>query len=443
MSGRSIAKAKGMRFVIPMKEGLQPQELSDKLKESIYEEFASRYLESIGVEPTKANICALRYKHQIDATELELVAKFKATGCIRDELQVERPVVSRKLTHAVPITDADLFRKVVQAGEEMVEGGPIGNIDLLNEEEAEESLLPRIDNAEVVDKREIRDPYTPGKQVVQSALANFSSEYPLDRLNRQLTERQHSEIEKLLQCELMVDLVQTLCNFLHDHIFRMPELKHKRLLCQPGQTVPVPPLSQSAYESAIWRINEAYALLLAPYKRAKSLLSVVGVLVSFTARSVAKGLVAEEYPNWARSLDGTVFMEHADDVIMAQLDPNGYMRQIDLFGDGKTATAPHAAVGSRRWRGTKQSGKRKWMHQMYQLSPLMTSLAGSLMTDKSKAIITGARPAQASAHGVVPVKGGGDKRSQKRGETLDNVSRTKRVGSMATGVKWSLPYSQG
>ncbi len=33
-----------------------------------------------------------------------------------------------------------------------------------------------------------------------------------------------------------------------------------------------------------------------------------------------------------------------DDIIMEKLDPNGYMRQIDLFGDGKTATKPHAAV---------------------------------------------------------------------------------------------------
>merc|ERR1719231_1126878 len=109
-----------------------------------------------------------------------------------------------------------------------------------------------------------------------------------------------------------------------------------------------------------------------------------------------------------------MFMEAADDSIMAQLDPNGYMRQIDLFGDGKTATQPHAPVGSRQWRG-EGNRKRKWMHQMYKLSPLMGTLSGSLMSNESKRIITGDKAK------------GSSERARRRGDALDDVSRTKRA----------------
>lgn len=434
-SRKRIAKAHGMKFVIPMKEGLQPTEVDEGFKSFIYDEFASRYLESIGVEPTKSNIIMLRERHKITPDELELVPKFKVNGCIRDELQVERAVAPRKLVNpGLPTTDADLFQKVVNAGEDMVPGGPIGNMDafFMSEEGDEEGGLPPIDNGEVVDQQDIRDPFQPSKQVVQSALADFSSEYPLEKMNRPLTGAQRSEIEKLLQCELMVDLVQTLCHFLHDRVFRIPQLKNKRLLCHADEPNPVPPLSPRTYDATVWRINEAFALLIAPYKRAKPLLSVVGVLVSFTARSVAKRLLCDEFPKWSRGVDGKIFLELADEAIMVQLDPNGYMRQIDLFGDGKTATQPHAPVGSKEWRGVQQrlSRKRRWMHQMYKLSPLMGTLSGSLMTQKSKNIITGAN----AAH---------PERARRRGDALDDVSRTKRVGSMASGVRASLPYSQG
>ena len=67
------------------------------------------------------------------------------------------------------------------------------------------------------------------------------------------------------------------------------------------------------------------------------------------------------------------------------------------------------------------------MHQMYKLSPLMTTLAGSLMSNKSKAIITGLAC--------------GPEKAKTRGDALDDKSRTKRVGSMAAGVRSSLPYS--
>merc|ERR1712023_320176 len=114
-SRKRIAKAAGMEFVIPMKEGLQPQEISERFKSFIYDEFASRYLESIGVEPNKANIAMLREKHKITPDELELVPKFKVNGCIRDELQVERQVAPRKLIGHMPAKDADIFQKVVNA----------------------------------------------------------------------------------------------------------------------------------------------------------------------------------------------------------------------------------------------------------------------------------------------------------------------------------------
>jgi len=411
----------------------KPQEVQEGFKSFIYEEFASRYLESIGVEPNKANIGCLRDRHKITPEELDLHPKFKVNGCIRDELVIERPLAPRKLIGHMPAKDADIFQKVVNAGHEMVPGGPIGNMHLLQEEEGDEEIgLPSIDNGEVLDKNDICIAFEPTKQVVQQQLADFSKLYPLETMNRQLSEEQRNEIEKLLQCELMCDLVQTLCHFLHDRIFRVTGLKNKRLLCRPDEVDPKPPLSPRTYDATVWRINEAYALLLAPYKRTKSLLSVVGVLVSFAARSVAKKLMAAEYPNWCKSVDGMTFLEEADEAIMAQLDPNGYMRQIDLFGDGKTATQPHASVGSKAWRGVQQrlSRKRRWMHQMYKLSPLMGTLAGSLMSEKSKAVITGIRSCRVS-------------QGRKRGDNLDDVSRTKRVGSMAAGVRSSLPYSQG
>jgi len=178
-------------------------------------------------------------------------------------------------------------------------------------------------------------------------------------------------------------------------------------------------------------LSQAYALLLAPYKRAKPLLSVVGVLVSFTARSVGIRLLTREaFPNWIRTPDGVTFLGGAEEAIMGLLDPNGYMRQIDLFGDGKTPTQPHAPVGSKAWRVQQQTArKRKWMHQMYKLSPLMGTLSGSLMSKDTKSIITGALPG-----------GKHPDRAIKRAGALDNVSRTKRVGSMASGVRASLPY---
>jgi len=145
---KRIAKAQGMKFVIPMKEGLQPSEISEGFKSHIYDEFASRYLESIGVEPTKNNIAVLRDRHKIQPEELELVPKFKVNGCIRDELQVERAVAPRKLAGHGPTTDADLFQKVVNAGTDMIPGGPIGNMHLLtmSDDGDDDEGLPAIDN---------------------------------------------------------------------------------------------------------------------------------------------------------------------------------------------------------------------------------------------------------------------------------------------------------
>lgn len=424
---KAIAKAQGMKFVIPMKPSIQPREIDGAYKAFIYDEFAQRYLESIGVEPTKININALREKHKIHPDDLELIPKFKQNGCIRDELQVERSLAPRKMQQPPSITDADLWQKVVKAGTEMVPGGPIGR----NWKDEEDGAAPALNTGEIVDKQDIRELFEPSKQVVQSALADFSSLYPLEKLNRPLTSAQRTEIEKLLQCELIVDLVQTLCYYLHDRIFRLGDvLKNPRILCQAGQEDPIPPLSPRAYDATIWRINEAYALLLAPYKRAKPLLSVVGVLIAFTARCVAMRLLTFEFPNWIRSVDGMEFTAGAESAIMNLLDPNGYMRQIDLFGDGKTATQPHNPVGSNAWRNQhKSTRKRKWMHQMYKLSPLMGTLSGSLMSRETKGIITGAEALT------------NPQRAKKRSDAMDNVSRTKRVGSMAAGVKASLPYS--
>jgi len=70
---KGIAKAQGMKFVIPMKPSIQPREIDAAYKSFIYDEFAQRYLESIGVEPTKININALREKHKIHPDDLELV----------------------------------------------------------------------------------------------------------------------------------------------------------------------------------------------------------------------------------------------------------------------------------------------------------------------------------------------------------------------------------
>merc|ERR1711934_1286947 len=105
-----------------MKEGLEGDGSqssamqSESFKSFIYDEFASRYLESIGVEPTKANISSLKDKHKIMPDELELLPKFKMNGCIRDELLVERAVAPRKLIGHLPAKDADIFQKVVNAG---------------------------------------------------------------------------------------------------------------------------------------------------------------------------------------------------------------------------------------------------------------------------------------------------------------------------------------
>ena len=261
-----ISKAHEMKFVIPMKEGIEPKEMSAGFKDFIYEEFASRYLESIGAEPTKANILLLQEKYKILPQELELVPKYKANGCIRDELEVAKNLMPRKQAHPELIQEADLYQKVVNAGKEMVEGGPIGHMHLLAEEEDEEGgvggTLPTITGSQVVDKQDIRDPFEPTKQDIQRALADFSSLYPLTTINRPLTEGQRTEIDKLLQCELIVDLVQTLCYFLHDRIFRMGSaLKNPRFLCRKGESHPVPPLDARAYEATIWRIHEAISLL--------------------------------------------------------------------------------------------------------------------------------------------------------------------------------------
>jgi len=59
----------------------------------------------------------------------------------------------------------------------------------------------------------------------------------------------------------------------------------------------------------------------------------------------------------------------------------------------------------------------------------MGTLSGSLMSRETKGIITGA---EALSNPM---------RAKKRSDAMDNVSRTKRVGSMAAGVKASLPYS--
>ena len=69
---REVRPAHGMKFSFPMKEGLQPRQMDDKFKLFIYDEFATCYLEQIGVEPTKANITALREKHKISPDDLEL-----------------------------------------------------------------------------------------------------------------------------------------------------------------------------------------------------------------------------------------------------------------------------------------------------------------------------------------------------------------------------------
>jgi len=222
---------------------------------------------------------------------------------------------------------------------------------------------------------------------------------------------------------MQIDLVQTTCHFVHNHIFLMPEIRDPAALSNTQQSMkPMPPLSPRTYEATVWRMNEAFALLVAPFKKTKLLLTVISVMISYCAREVAKKLLAVDFAQWTRTLDGQRFVGLINDLVMGKLDPQEYMRMIDLFGDGRTTTNKREAVGVN---GSKSGGrghsKRKWMRTMYKLSPLMNTLAGSLMTDKAKQ--------------AVRLKGGG--------EALDDYSRTKRVESMAIGMKMSLPYSNG
>jgi len=423
-----IEKAQSMKIVIPMKEGLQPRDITPLIRNYVYDEFATRYLQAIHVEPTKDNIAAMRRRIPVDT--LEVRPKFKVNGCVRDELTIDYKNRICKLPgFANASGDADLFRKVVQTGVGVIGGRAVSphaprSPHAPTEIAEDKDKLPAITTAGVEDKCNIWEPWYPTKQQIQRAVADFIAANPVNHIiNRTLTKDQQAKIDAMLQSEEMIDLVQTTCHFVHNHIFLMPEIRDPAALSNTQQSMkPMPPLSPRTYEATVWRMNEAFALLVAPFKKTKLLLTVISVMISYCAREVAKKLLAVDFAQWTRTLDGQRFVGLINDLVMGKLDPQEYMRMIDLFGDGRTTTNKREAVGVN---GSKSGGrghsKRKWMRTMYKLSPLMNTLAGSLMTDKAKQ--------------AVRMKGGG--------EALDDYSRTKRVESMAIGMKMSLPYSNG
>jgi len=421
-----IEKAQSMRIVIPMKEGIDPRSVTPRFKNFVYDEFASRYLQAIHVEPTKDNIAQM--KRRIPVDHIKLIQKSKVNGCIRDELEIDYRDRVRKLPgFANHSGDADLFRKVVHTGAGLIGARPLSPNAPLEDGQGSpvecgaDEKLPAINMAAVEDRCSIWEPWYPTKQQIQRCVADFIAANPLNQIvNRKLASGHPAKIDAMLQSEDMVDLVQTTCHFVHNHIFLMPEIKDPAALSNTQQSMrPVAPLSPRTYEATLWRMNEAFALLVAPFKRTKLLLTVISVLISYCAREVAKKLLAHDFAQWARTLDGKKFLTLLDDLVMGKLDPQEYMRTIDLFGDGRTTTQKREAVGMSGDRGGRGHSKRKWMRTMYKLSPLMNTLAGSLMTEKAKA--------------AVRLQGGG--------EALDDYSRTKRVESMAIGMKMSLPYS--
>lgn len=421
-----IEKAQSMKIVIPMKEGLNPREFEvPQFKSFVYDEFASRYLQAIHVEPTKANIAEFRNKIPVD--DIKLKPNFKVNGCIRDELSIDYHDRVRRLPgFANHSGDADLFRKVVHTGAGLIGARAISPNAPLEDGEGSpldggEDKLPAINMAAVEDRCNIWEAWYPTKQQIQRCIADFTAENPVDQIvNRKLAADHPKRIDTMLQSEDMVDLVQTTCHFIHNHIFLMPDIRDPAALSNTQQSMhPVAPLSPRTYEATLWRMNEAFALLVAPFKRTKLLLTVISVLISYCAREVVKKLLIVDFAGWARTLDGRRFLSLVDDLVMSKFDPQEYMRTIDLFGDGRTTTEKRAAVSLSATKGGRSHSKRKWMRTMYKLSPLMNTLAGSLMTDKAKQ--------------AVRMSGGGD--------ALDDYSRTKRVESMAVGMKMSLPYS--
>lgn len=409
-----------MKVVIPMKDGLQPQDMTPQFRNHVYDEFASRYLQAIHVEPTKANI--QRMRSFVPEKNIALVPKFKVNGCIRDELSIDSTDQLDKLPGFTNISgDADLFRKVFNTKSCAMDGVVLGSPQQQQQQlSSAEDRLPSI-TSEVQNRSNIHEPWYPSKQQIQRALADFSALNPLALIHRSLKEDALHDIEKMLQSQQMVDLVQTLCHFLHHSIFLVEDLRDPQSLSSTMDWKVTPPLTPRTFEATVWRMNEAFALLLAPYKRAKPLLSVVSVMICFTAREVGKRLIVSEFPQWCRSQDGQAFLPTIDELAMERLDPQKYMRGIDLFGDGRTCTEKREAVGLEQ--KVKMQPKRKWMRQMYKLSPLMSTLAGSLMTNKAK-------------QAIAPRDDG------TKGEALDDYSRTKRVESMAMGMRKSLPYAR-
>jgi len=406
-----------MKVVIPMKPGLPPQEMTPRFRNHVYDEFASRYLLAIGVEPTKLNIARMR--SFVPMASIELLPKFKVNGCLRDELSIDASEDLGKLRGYTNISgDADLFRKVLHS--KVCAFDNILSSEQPNSSSTSDERLPLIHN-DVQNRSDITEQWYPTQHQIQRALADFSANHPLGAIKRNLKEEQVHFIEKMLQSEQMVDLVQTLCHFLHYQMFVVPLLHDPAALSSKGESKPTPPLTPRSFDATVWRMDEAFALLLAPYKRAKPLVSVVSVMISFTARGVAKRMLVIEFAAWCRSMDGKEFLDKLDELVMARLDPQGYMSGIDLFGDGRTCTRKREAIGLDQ--KVKMLPKRKWMRQMYKLSPLMSTLAGSLMTNKAKKAID----PQDDGH---------------KGNALDDYSRTKRVESMAMGMRKSLPYAQ-
>jgi len=416
----NIAKAQPMKMVIPMKDGLQPRDVTPRFRNHVYDEFASRYLEAIHVEPTKANITRMR--GVVPPSSISLMPKFKVNGCIRDEVSIDRVCTQTRLPGFTNNTgDADLFRKVVNTTSCSMENIKVPKVPVQMQCTAPDT--EPVLQSDLQNKCDIREAWYPSKQQIQRALADFSTQHPLTDIQRSLKEDQLHQLEKMLQSEQMTDLVQTMCHFLHNQIFVMPNIRDPQALSQTGDLYLKPPLSQRTFEATVWRMNEAFALLLAPYKRAKPLLTVVAVMVCFTAREVSKRLLTVEFPQWCRTIDGTTFLSKVDDLAMEKLDPQSYMRTIDLFGDGRTCTEHREAIGMDQ--ASRALPRRKWMRQMYKLSPLMSTLAGSLMSNEAKRAINPHDRAR-----------GGD-----AGNAMDDYSRTKRVESMAMGMRKSLPYA--
>eukprot|EP00656_Telonema_subtile_P043405 TRINITY_DN4976_c0_g1_i2.p1 TRINITY_DN4976_c0_g1~~TRINITY_DN4976_c0_g1_i2.p1 ORF type:complete len:401 (-),score=86.78 TRINITY_DN4976_c0_g1_i2:20-1222(-) len=370
-----IEKAQSMKVVIPMKDGLAPQEMTAQFRNHVYEEFASRYLEAIHVEPTKANVARMRAF--VPAQHIALVPKFKVNGCIRDELAIDNINQLDKLPGFTNISgDADLFRKVFNTRSCALDSAaaPLPDIQPAAPEPRADKL-PTI-AVEVQNRCDISQAWYPTKQQISRSLSDFSALNPMSEVRRSLREEQRREIHDMLHSQHMVELVQTVCHYVHQHIFLMPHLKAPQALSSTGDTKVTPPLSPRTFDATVWRLNESFALLLAPYKRQKPMLSVVSVMVCFTARQVAKRLLVGEFAQWSRSLDGQAFLPSVDVLAMARLDPQKYMGGIDLFGDGRTCTERRVAVGDKH--SVKGHPKRKWMRHMNKLSPLMSTLAGTL-----------------------------------------------------------------